>query len=322
MKNIFFVSVIFFVIPGLTGCQVFVPADPHPLIDKIWSVEDQKFISEESFGRRVQENDAIMLGETHDNLRHHQLQAQVINELVKTQRRPAVAFEMLNQEQQAVIVQFQASAKNKTDDFSQAVNWDKSGWPEWSYYRPVFQSAIENDLPIIAANLDLKLIRKVIKQGSKVLAQNYQDLLTKYQYDPALKKELEQEILSAHCDMLPEKMLSPMLMGQQVRDLAMTQAVQSSLNSSTGDGIVLISGSGHSRKDYGVPYYLQQEMPELKVVSIAFMEVSEDEFKPGDYAEAWGAKKLPFDYVWFTPRAEREDQCEKMKAYMEKRRVQ
>ena len=72
--------------------------------------------------------------------------------------------------------------------------------------------------------------------------QEYQDLLTKYQYDKTLEKELEQEVQSAHCDMLPEKMLSPMLLGQQTRDLAMTQAIQSTLlknNTATKAQIVL-----------------------------------------------------------------------------------
>ena len=80
------------------------------------------------------------------------------------------------------------------------------------------------------------------------------------------------------------------------------------------------AGSGHIRKDYAVPYYLQQEMPELNILSLAFIEVSEEMLKPSDYAAAWNTQNLPFDIIWFTSRAEREDQCEKMKAYMKKKK--
>ncbi len=53
------------------------------------------------------------------------------------------------------------------------------------------------------------------------------------------------------------------------------------------------------------------------------MEVSDGEFKPESYVKAWSdtAQQLPFDYVWFTEKADREDQCEKMKAYMKKKKL-
>ncbi len=339
MKKLYPLILISVLLLTLNACQTFSPdfspnyeIQSHILIDKIWSVSEQKFIAIETLEQKTLTKQVILLGETHDNARHHQLQARFIHFLTEHNRAPAVAFEMLNQNQQSIIDTFTAdyystkpgyshsqSADKNTDLFAKKINWEESGWPEWPYYRPVFFAAINNHLPIIAANMELKQIRKVIKEGSQVLDQEYQDLLKKYQYDKKLKKELEQEVQSAHCDMLPEKMLSPMLMGQQTRDLAIMQAIQSSLT--TNAQTVLIAGSGHTRTDHGMPFYLQQENPELSIISIAFVEVSEDEFTPDDYAQAWSetATRLPFDYVWFTPRAEREDQCEKMRAYMKKK---
>lgn len=326
--------IIFSILFTMSACQTISSGqeiNQHPLVDKIWSVSAQQFISEDALNTRILENNIILLGETHDNVRHHQLQAQVIAYLTTNNHSPAVAYEMLNQNQQGTIDKFQkkyySSAENiskKVDIFAQEINWEKSGWPEWDYYRPVFYNTIAHKLPIIAANLDIKQIRKVIKQGSTVLDKNYQDLLIKYQYDAVLKKQLEQEILSSHCDMLPEKMLAPMLLGQQVRDLAMTQAVMASFTGTTdNDKVVLIAGSGHTRSDYGIPYYLHRETPELKTISLSYMEVSDGEFKPESYVKAWSdtAQQLPFDYVWFTEKADREDQCEKMKAYMKKKKL-
>lgn len=304
----------------LTGCQ----SQPHKenshtLINKIWSVSKQEYISTKELDKQLSHYDAILLGETHDNPQHHMLQARIIDVLVQQKQKPDIAIEMLNQNQQEAITTFQSQKNPITDEFAKVVNWKKTGWPEWSLYRPVFKSAIENNLNIIAANLNSKQIRQVIKQGAKVLSPEYQKLLAKYQYDKQQKTELEKEILSAHCDMLPEKMLSPMLLGQQTRDIAMTLAIQKPLNLSNNK-VVLIAGSGHTRTDYGIPYYLKSERLNTKIISIAFFEVSEDKHKARDYAEDWNTKtkKLPFDYIWFTPRAEREDQCEKMRAYMKK----
>ncbi|MCW8931312.1 MAG: ChaN family lipoprotein [Gammaproteobacteria bacterium] len=325
---------------NLSACQNKSPdtssSQQHPLLDKVWSISEQNFVSVETLNQRILDSKIILLGETHDNIKHHELQAKVIAHLSTNKLKSSIAYEMLNQSQQSIIDTFQEKYYSQTstssmtpipdqvDAFAKTINWEKTGWPEWKYYRSVFYNTIESKLPIIAANLDIKTIRKVIKEGSGILDQHYQELLLKYQYDESLKKELEKEILSSHCDMLPEKMLSPMLLGQQVRDLAMMQAILNSLSEKeSSDKTVLIAGSGHTRTDYGIPYYLHQEQPKLKSLSLAFIEVEEDEFNPKEYAKGWSdtAQQLPFDYVWFTEKAEREDQCEKMRAYMKKKKT-
>lgn len=317
---------------SLASCRSFSPEyqlKEHPLIDKIWSVQTQNFVTIETVKKQILDADVILLGETHDNARHHQLQGLFINHLVQNQRFPAVAYEMLDHPQQESINQFQKSHKDntgKTDQFAIAINWDESGWPEWPYYRPAFYPAIENNLTIIAANQDLKFIRKAIKQGTQALDESTREMLTKYQYEGPLKQALEQEILSAHCDMLPEKMLGPMLLGQQVRDISMTQSILAALHKNNNQGVILVAGTGHTRTDYGVPLYVRQEVPNKKIISIAFIEVSEGALHASDYAENWlidsqASNTLPFDYVWFTPLAKREDQCEKMKAHMKKKKA-
>jgi uncharacterized iron-regulated protein len=65
------------------------------------------------------------------------------------------------------------------------------------------------------------------------------------------------------------------------------------------DRSVLIAGAGHARRDRGVPLYLADR----DLVSIAFMEAEVDKASPRDYGAA------SYDYVWFTPRATREDPC-------------
>ncbi|WP_198262683.1 ChaN family lipoprotein [sulfur-oxidizing endosymbiont of Gigantopelta aegis] len=346
MKKLLSLFIVISLVISLNACQSlsndsFSPSfaiTEHPLVDTIWSVSEQQFVTLDSLNYEARRSNVILLGETHDNIRHHQLQSHIIAAFVAQQQFPAIAYEMLNHNQQESIDQFHAdylkrlqqggarSTERTLDAFAKKIQWEKSGWPEWSYYQPVFFQNFYNDLPIIAANLDAKTIREAIKQGPQVLSEDYQRQLERYQYPPELKKSLQAEILEAHCKLLPEKMLSPMLMGQQLRDLAMTKVIADYMAKQfapqafvprTRD-LVLIAGSGHTRTDYGIPYYLRHEAPNLKVLSMAFIEVSKDKLKPSDYAKNWSktAQQLPFDYVWFTQQAEREDQCEKMQTYM------
>jgi hypothetical protein len=68
-----------------------------------------------------------------------------------------------------------------------------------------------------------------------------------------------------------------------------------------------------------VPKYILQSRPGAKIVSIAWLEVLPEADTVADYAQRWGGEVLPFDYVWFTPRADRPDPCEQFRRHMKKR---
>jgi hypothetical protein len=83
------------------------------------------------------------------------------------------------------------------------------------------------------------------------------------------------------------------------------------------DGAVLNTGAGHARRDRGVPVHLARQAPGASIASVAFVEVEPAAVKPGDYAARFGATALPFDYVWFTPKIDEADPCEKFKQSLE-----
>jgi len=120
--------------------------------------------------------------------------------------------------------------------------------------------------------------------------------------------KLEQEVITGHCNALPAKMVPPMILAQRVRDAS----ISLSLLGSDQEHRVLIAGSGHVRNDRGVPIYLAAKDPQASIITIGFTEVSEDNYNIDGYAERWGGTTMPFDYVWFTPRFNREDPCEQL----------
>ena len=66
---------------------------------------------------------------------------------------------------------------------------------------------------------------------------------------------------------------------------------------------------GIVRKDIGVPHHLKRIARKTNIIlTIAFMEVGQDLSQPVHYTAAFSATQaLPFDFVWFTPRAVRAD---------------
>jgi hypothetical protein len=81
--------------------------------------------------------------------------------------------------------------------------------------------------------------------------------------------------------------------------------------------ILEIAGSGHVRKDRGVPASLARRRPGATVVSLTFLEVRKGETETGAYASDFGPGPFPFDYVWFTPRVDDLDPCEKFEKQLE-----
>lgn len=254
----------------------------HPLVGKIWSVREARFVTEPEMLAKLEGR--VLLGEKHDNADHHRLQAQVLGALVK--KRPVVAFEMLEQAQQPAIDAARKEAPHDAQHLATAVAWDKSGWPAFSLYAPVVQAALDADLPIVGTGIPRR------KPGTPAPA-----LDTGAPLSPDDERSLTEELRESHCGKLPEEHLPKMIAMQRARDTAMAKAMVAAPSG------VLIAGTGHTRKDRGAG----RDIP--GAWSVAFAEVDRTKPDPAAYASRWNTTKLPFDYVWFTPRANDDDPC-------------
>ena len=97
------------------------------------------------------------------------------------------------------------------------------------------------------------------------------------------------------------------------------QMAQSLIAAASADGAVLVAGAGHVRSDYGIPIYLKAKAPGRQVVSIAFVEVDERNCRSRRTLSCQTLRDgAPVDYLWFTPRVDDGDSCEKFKAQFEK----
>jgi uncharacterized iron-regulated protein len=282
----------------------------HPLVGRIWDPRAGRFTDEAALASAVASADVVLLGEMHDNVDHHVLQARLLRAVLASGRRPALAFEMLTADQQAAVDAALARAPHDPDAFARAVGWNESGWPEFETYRPIVQAGLEAGMAVIAANLPRKAVREVVSKGAEALDAPLRARLAKDEPLPApLVESLRAEMRESHCGELPESLIDPLILAQRARDAAMAARVEGA----GARGAVLIAGRGHARTDRGVPAYLKTEAPERKIVSVAFFEVDPAQKEAAAYNEPGESGPLPFDYAVFTPAQEREDPCEKLR---------
>ena len=289
----------------------------HPLVGRIWDVVAGEFIDSTVLVERLKRGRFVLLGEKHDNPDHHRLQAWLLRALIAAGRRPAVGFEMFTVDDAPAIARQLAAHPTDAAGLAAAVYWQRSGWPEWVMYQPIAEAALQTNLPIIATNLAPATARSLAQHGAAGLDPTF---AAQYGLDRPLATEMQtalaEEIRAAHCGYVAdEAQVNAMLLMQRARDAQMAESLAAT---EQPDGAVLIAGAGHVRHDYGIPAYLASRMPEASVISVAFLEVSQDRVEPTAYAARFRRQTLPVDVVWFTPRVDDDDPCAAFAEHLKK----
>jgi len=231
--------------------------------------------------------DVVILGEVHDNPLHHAHQAQAVRTLKPT----ALVFEMLTRAQAGrVLAQNRANA----EQLAELLEWEKRGWPEFDMYFPIFTAA--PDAAIFGGALERDVVRRAVKDGAAAV---FGPASARFELDHPLGEDeqsaREAGQMAAHCNALPERLLSGMVEAQRLRDAAMAEAVLEAL-AQTGGPVAVITGTGHARKDWGVPAALHRAAPDVRVFALG---QSENDDLPASL----------FDEVIVTVPVEREDPC-------------
>src|SRR4029450_10146362 len=297
----------------------------HPLVGKVWDVSANTAISEATLNARLAGSRFVMLGERHDNPDHHVLQAKLVRALVEAGRHPAVGFEMLSTDDTAAVARYLGRGPKDAAGLGAAVNGGRRGWPEWRFYQPIAQAALDGGLPIVATNLSKPATDAVRRNGLTGLGPALTTQLRLAEPSPETRTAMATEIREAHCGQVPDDMIARMVDIQWARDARMAASLA---RGGQRDGGGRISArrpaargtrprARRARRGRGVPVPLARPAPGAGMASVAFVEVDPASVKPGDYAARFAGTALPFDYVWFTPKIDEADPCEKFKQSLE-----
>lgn len=216
--------------------------------------------------------DVIFLGEVHDNLAHHMNQRAAMLEI----KPAAVVYEMLTEAQAA---QMPPVLPNE-DDLRALLDWDNSGWPDFTLYYPVFSAA--PDALVFGAAMPRDELRAL--RDTAITTIFGADAGTFGLTTPlAPHEQMDREALKAraHCDMLPETMLPMMVDIQRLRDAMLARAALQAFEQ-TGGPVVVITGTEHARTDWGAPATLRFAAPDLRQLSIGQFEARPEAAPPHD----------------------------------------
>jgi uncharacterized iron-regulated protein len=224
----------------------------------------------------------LLLGEVHDNPDGHRARLALLRARIDAGWRPAIAMEQFDRERQPDLDRAQRECRDAACVVAMAAP-AKAGW-NWDFYAPVIDLALQDHLPLYAANLSRADAGNIVEHG----------------WDQAVPAGVLQpqvdEVRTGHCGMLPDELLAPMATAQVARDEAMADVIAGAL-AAHPDGVVLLAGNGHVRRDIGVPVWLRARG--LASESVGFVEEV--------------AETSHFDRAEVVPAFAREDPCAKFK---------
>ncbi len=281
----------------------------HPLVGRIWSASQQEGVLPSEVVRAASEADVVLIGETHDNPDHHKLQAWLLRELARKGKRPAVVMEMIGTDKADELANVQLASNITADGIASRLDWDNSGWPAFSMYRPIVDAAIGANFPILPGDPTREQMKQISQSGLSALSYSERVKLgLGSQMASAFSSALTDELKTSHCNQLADSDLVNMAQAQRFHDAVLADNVLKAVDKAGGSA-VLITGAGHARTDRGVPFYLRTRASGLKVVSIILSEVINGVENPEDGAPHDPNGKAAADFVWYTARSERADPC-------------
>ncbi len=196
------------------------------------------------------QNTIYLLGEIHDNPKAHSQRFDFIEKLISKSFKPVIAMEQFDRDNQGALDQAMNSCKDADCVIQKAGG---KGW-EWTYYKPVIETALKLRLPVIAANVSSKDAMKIARNGLDAAISP--ETLHDFNLDVPLDRDLYQKqrlaIEIGHCHTLPGSALKGMVNAQVARDVWMAKTIRENASR----GVILLAGNGHVRKDIGVYRWL------------------------------------------------------------------
>ncbi|MFC6673669.1 ChaN family lipoprotein [Marinobacterium aestuariivivens] len=215
-----------------------------PKPGEILDLSRQETLSPDELYRRLDRAQLILIGEQHDNPRHHAVESLLLGELVRPGT--AVVFEMLGPD----LPLADLGVTSSKQELSTALEAGTGGW-DWDSYAPLYRLTLEQGGKLVSGNLSREQINALYQGDETGLPEA--ETSSRGAISAAVRERLGEEIEQQHCEPVPEERLGPMVDIQLARDARMAAQLKQGADRQPA---VLVAGGFHVRKDLGVPQQL------------------------------------------------------------------
>ena len=229
--------------------------------------EEGKLVDYDKVLKEAEKADIIFFGEIHNSPICHWLQLELTKDLYKEKgSNLELGMEMFEADNQLILDEYLIGRVAEKNFEEEAKLWKNYR----TDYKPLITFAKDHGVPLIATNVPRRYAAMVSKGGFEPLdsltngAKNYIAPLP-IKYDPELKcyKDMLGMGMSGHSgDNLPK--------AQAIKDATMAYFIMK--NRKPGATFLHFNGSYHSDNFQGIVWYIKQQNPEIKILTISSVE--------------------------------------------------
>lgn len=198
----------------------------------------------------IAKRDVVLLGELHEDADHHRWQLDTLAALHSRRPDMVIGFEMFPRRVQPVLDRWVAGDLTPEQLLAQT-RWDEVWNVPAELYLPLFEFARLHRVPMVALNVERKLIQTVAAKGWDAVPVAEREGVSRPAAAPQAYVEELQRVYRDHGERTPFKSF---VEAQQTWDRAMAEGLAREPRSRLAVGVM---GAGHVRYGYGVPLQLR-----------------------------------------------------------------
>ena len=238
----------------------------------------------------------ILIGESHDQIEHHQIQVRMIQDLVAKGKDVVIGMEMFERSQQATLDRWSQGLLTE-EEFLKESQWEETWGMDNELYKGILDAAKTHHLKILGLNVPRDLVRTVAENGMQGLSPEDRRLLPEMDLANRQHRAYIATIFKGH-EKGSAKDFENFYEAQCLWDEGMAQSLSEFLKSPQAEGktVLVFAGSGHIVFDFGIPnrFHRRTPTPYQTIVLKAWREKLD-----GDFTFT-GASSPLANFLWIT----------------------
>lgn len=207
----------------------------------------------------------VYLGESHDRARHHEMQAAIVEALVRRDRTVIVGFEMFTRPVQDELNPWTLGWLSE-DEFIERSQWKTQWGFDYGLYRPIFEAVRRNRLPMVALNVPRDWVRAVGRGGPSALTPEQSSQVPPLYLENSDHRSVFEALMGGHpvSGTQGENIYAAQVLWDEgMADTALKYLDRFPKSASTV--FVVIAGSGHVMYGQGINYRIERRTGERGV---------------------------------------------------------
>jgi uncharacterized iron-regulated protein len=179
----------------------------------------------------------IFVGESHDQIEHHRIQARLLQDLIAQGREVGIAMEMFSKSQQPILNQWSQGLLTE-EKFLKEVQWETTWGIDYELYKDILDKSKSHRIKVLGLNVQRDLVRRVAQNGIKKLSSEDKKQLPEMDLTDQQHRAYIQSIYKSHQGGAAED-FDNFYEAQSLWDEGMAETLSDFLKSPDGEGKTL-----------------------------------------------------------------------------------